>query len=64
MAALYPTANNYRKSLSVLRSLEEQYNLISLAQDNKVSKRQHNGVTGETGNDIQQNYITKNNRAA
>ncbi|TFF36143.1 relaxase/mobilization nuclease domain-containing protein [Mucilaginibacter psychrotolerans] len=45
-------SNNYRKSLSVLRNLEEQYNLISLAQDNSGTKQQQDNVTREPGNDI------------
>ncbi|TSD63831.1 relaxase/mobilization nuclease [Inquilinus sp. KBS0705] len=44
--------NNYRKSLSVLRKLEEQYNLIPLAQDNIRSKHQHNLRAGEHSNEL------------
>lgn len=44
-------SNNYRKSLSVLRKLEEQYNLLPLAQDNIGLKKQHNRV-GEPGNEL------------
>ncbi|WP_165852055.1 relaxase/mobilization nuclease domain-containing protein [Mucilaginibacter terrenus] len=45
-------SNNYRKSLSALRKLEEQYNLISLAQDNIGSKNQLNLGAGEQSNEL------------
>lgn len=45
-------SNNYRKSLSVLRKLEEQYNLIPLAQYNIGSKNQHRSIAGEPGNEL------------
>jgi hypothetical protein len=45
-------SNNYRKSLSVLRKLEEQYNLIPLGQDNIGSRKQHNQVVSEHSNDL------------
>ena len=45
-------SNNYRKSLSVLRSLEEQYNLMSLAQDNSGTLQQQNFITGKPSDDI------------
>ncbi|MES2267919.1 MAG: relaxase/mobilization nuclease domain-containing protein [Bacteroidota bacterium] len=45
-------SNNYRKSLSVLRKLEKQYNLIPLAQDNIGSRKQHNQVAREQSNEL------------
>ena len=45
-------SNNYRKSLSVLRKLEEQYNLISLAQNNIGLKKQHKQVASERRNEL------------